>query len=475
MMKKQISVLVATILAASSVAAQNSTLSQNVREFVTVDSPVVALRHVRVIDGTGAAPRDDQTIVISGGKIQAVGSAATTNIPAGARTMELEGYTVIPGLVGMHEHLFYPAGNGMYHTQAFSFPRMYLAGGVTTIRTGGSMEPFTDLNVKQAIDEGQQVGPKMHITGPYLNGARSTFLQMNKLTGPVEARQFVNYWADRGVTSFKAYTAITREELGAAIDEAHKRGIKVTGHLCSVGFREAAELGIDNLEHGLLVDTEFNPGRQPDVCSQQQTQDTLLKLDVKGPEIQQTIQTLVRRRVAITSTLVVFELSVPNRPVLPQRVLDAMSPEARASYLLRRARSADAANSPWPALLKKEMEFEREFVRAGGLLVAGVDPTGSGGALPGFGDQRNVQLLVKAGFTLPEAIKIATSNGAELLGESSRIGTLTTGKQADILLIKGNPMSNLADLERIEIVFKDGVGYDSAKLIASVKGSVGLY
>jgi Amidohydrolase family len=376
--------------------------------------------------------------------------------------------------VGMHEHLFYPSGNGMYHTQAFSFPRLYLAGGVTTIRTGGSMEPFTDLNVKQAIDEGQQVGPKMHITGPYLNGARSTFLQMNKLTGPVEARQFVNYWADRGVTSFKAYTAITREELGAAIDEAHKRGIKVTGHLCSVGFREAAELGIDNLEHGLLVDTEFNPDRQPDVCSQQQTQATLLKLDVKGPEIQQTIQTLVRRRVAITSTLVVFELSVPNRPVLPQRVLDAMSPEARASYLLRRARSADTGNSPWPTLLKKEMEFEREFVRAGGLLVAGVDPTGSGGALPGFGDQRNIQLLVEAGFTLPEAIKIATLNGAELLGESSRIGTIAAGKQADILLIKGNPMSNLADLEKIEIVFKDGVGYDSAKLIASVKGSVGL-
>lgn len=464
-----------TLLAFFVVVAQTSTISQTVREFVSVDEPVVALRHVRVIDGTGAAPREDQTIVISQGKIQAIGSAGSTNIPAGARTMDLAGYTVIPGLVGLHEHLFYPAGNGVYHTHAFSFPRMYLAGGVTTIRTGGSMEPFTDLNVKQAIDEGQQPGPKMHITGPYLNGARSTFLQMHKLTGPEEARQMVNYWADRGVTSFKAYTNITRAELGAAIDEAHKRGLKVTGHLCSVGFREAAELGIDNLEHGLLVDTEFNPGKQPDICTQQQTQDTLLKLDVKGPEIQQTIQTLVRRRVALTSTLVVFELSVPNRAVLPQRVLDAMSPEARSSYLLRRARAADASNSPWPVLFKKEMEFEREFARAGGLLVAGVDPTGSGGALPGFGDQRNVQLLVEAGFTLPEAIKTATSNGAELLGESSRIGTLAPGKQADIVVIKGNPIANIADIENVEIVFKDGIGYDSAKLIASVKGAVGLY
>jgi imidazolonepropionase-like amidohydrolase len=457
------------------VAAQASNLSPSVREFVSVDAPVVALTHLRVIDGTGAAPRENQTIIISGGKIQSIANADDAAIPAGARTMNLNGYTAIPGLVGMHEHLFYPAGNGMYHTQAFSFPRLYLAGGVTTIRTGGSMEPFTDLNVKAAIDEGRQLGPKMHVTGPYLNGVRSTFLQMHKLTGPEEARQFVNYWADRGVTSFKAYTNITRDELRVAIEEAHKRGIKVTGHLCSVGFREAAELGIDNLEHGLLVDTEFNPGKQPDICPQQPTQDALLKLDVKGPEIQQTIQTLVRRRVAITSTLVVFELSVPNRPVLPSRVLDAMSPEARSSYLLRRARSADTANSPWPQLFKKEMEFERDFVRAGGVLVAGVDPTGSGGALPGFGDQRNVQLLVEAGFTLPEAIKIATANGAELLGESSRIGTLAAGKQADIVVIKGNPVANIADFENVEIVFKDGIGYDSAKLFASVKGTVGLY
>lgn len=454
---------------------QTSTLSENVREFVTVDSAIVALRHVRVIDGTGAAAREDQTIIISQGKIQAVGNASVTSVPDGARSLDLAGYTVIPGLVGMHEHMFYPAGNGLYHEQAFSFPRLYLAAGVTTARTGGSMEPFTDLNLKQAIDEGQQPGPKMHVTGPYLNGARSTFLQMYKLSGPEEARQMVNYWADRGVTSFKAYTNITRAELGAAIEEAHKRGLRVTGHLCSVGFREAAELGIDNLEHGLLVDTEFNPGKKPDLCTQQETNETLMKLNVNGPEIQQTIQTLARRRVAVTSTLVVFELSVPNRPVLPQRVLDAMSPEARSSYLLRRARSADASNSPQPALFKKEMEFEREFARAGVLLVAGVDPTGSGGALPGFGDQRNIQLLVEAGFTLPEAIKVATSNGAELLGEFSRIGTIAAGKQADLVVIKGNPIANLADLEKVETVFKDGIGYDSAKLIASVKGAVGLY
>src|SRR6266404_1016936 len=219
--------------------------------FVSVDAPVIALVHVRVIDGTGAAPMEDQTIVMDHGKIAALGSASSTAIPAGARRMDLAGHTVIPGMVGMHEHLFYPSGQGIpqYNEQAFSFPRLYLASGVTTARTAGSMEPFTDLKVKTLIDAGRMPGPKMYITGPYLEGD-GPFLQMHPLQGPDDARKTVEYWASEGVTSFKAYMHITRAELAAGIKAAHEHGIKVTGHLCSIGFREAAELGIDNLEHG---------------------------------------------------------------------------------------------------------------------------------------------------------------------------------------------------------------------------------
>jgi imidazolonepropionase-like amidohydrolase len=114
------------------------------------------------------------------------------------------------------------------------------------------------------------------------------------------------------------------------------------------------------------------------------------------------------------------------------------------------------------------------FAKAGGLLLAGPDPTGNGGVLPGFGDQREIELLVEAGFTPSQAIQIGTENGAIYLGQRDRIGTLAPGKQADIVLIKGDPSSNIADIENVETVFKAGVGYDSKKLIDSVRGQVGI-
>jgi imidazolonepropionase-like amidohydrolase len=448
-----------------------------VQQFIKTDAPVIALTHVKVIDGTGAAPSDDQTIVISGGKIAWMGAATQAQIPSGAQVMDLTGYTVMPGMVGMHEHMFYPAG-GQYNELTATAPRLYLACGVTTARTAGSLDPYTDLNMKTMIDDGRMIGPKMNVTGPYLEGPPGTGVQMHQLSGPDEARDLVNYWASLGAGSFKAYMNITRAELAAAVAAAHQHNVKITGHLCSIGFKEAAALGIDNLEHGLVVDTEFNPGKSPDVCPRQNdTFATIAKMDVEGPEIQQTIKDLVAHHVAITSTLPVFEGFVPNRPPMlwMARPLEALLPEERILYLEGRSRTAaNAANTPWNTLLQTEMKFERDFVKAGGVLMAGVDPTGAGGDLPGFGDQREVELLVEGGFTPAEAIHIATANGAEFLGLSAKVGTLAQGKSADIVVIHGDPAAHIADIEKVEIVFKDGVGYDSLKLIDSVRGIVGL-
>ena len=303
-------------------------------------------------------------------------------------------------------------------------------------------------------------------------------------------------------------------ELSAAIDEAHKRGLKVTGHLCSIGFHEAAALGIDDLEHGLLVDGDLDlpfdamgfsnpehginkppinhPGKQPDQCPEQSLiRDSLLTLPIDHSVVQQIIKDLIAHHVAVTSTLPVFETFVPNRPSMslpptsanapPQpspymrRVLDSMLPESRNDYLTTRARIAGAKDSPWPELFKKEMQFEYAFAKAGGLLLAGLDPTGYGGVVPGFGDQREVELLVEAGFTPIEAIKIATLNGAQWLGVADKIGSIAAGKQADLVVIKGDPSINISDIENVETVFKDGVGYDSAKLVESTRGQVGLH
>ncbi|HEX8773413.1 MAG TPA: amidohydrolase family protein [Pyrinomonadaceae bacterium] len=450
-------------------------LSPEVREFVTVESPVVALLHARVIDGTGAAARPDQTIIISRGVIQAVGPTASQRVPDGAKVIDLGGKSVLPGLVMMHEHMFYPTGRlALFNEMGWSFPRLYLACGVTSLRTAGSVEPYTDLNLKRMIDSGRIAGPKMHVSGPYLDGAGSFATQFHVLTGPADARRMVEQWAAEGATSFKAYMYITRAELSAAIAAAHERKLKVTGHLCAVGFSEAAALGIDNLEHGLIVDTEFLPGKKPDVCpAQADTVAHLGRLVLESGPVQRMIRELVARKVAITSTLPVFEAFVPGRPPLQQRVLSAMTADARSQYLIARAASSDRKDSPWPVAFNREMQFELAFARAGGLLLAGTDPTGNGGVLAGFGSQREVILLVEAGFTPLEAIRIATFNGAQYLGETDSIGQIAVGRRADLFVTSGDPSTNINDIERVELVFKDGVGYDSAKLIESVRGSVG--
>ena len=475
--------LATTILLVVPLAFAQSPSSQ-VQPFVKVNAPVVALTHARVIDGTGAPARDDQTLILSKGNIESISAAGSGNIPKDAQVLDLHGYTVIPGLVGMHDHLVYPVGGAIFAEMPFSFPRLYLAGGVTTIRTTGSLEPYTDLEIKKKIDSGEMPGPKIHVTGPYLEGGGSWALQMHQLTGPEDTTKTVNYWLDEGVDNFKAYMFITPAELSAAIAAAHKRGAKVTGHLCSIGFREAADLGIDDLEHGLLVDTEFFPWKKTDECkTTPQDPAFIATLDVNSGPLHDMILYLVQKHVAVTSTLPVFEMgSFAGRPTIQQRVLDALGPDARTALLRNKVRSSDAHaireeygtdTSPWAAAFKKEMEFEHAFAKAGGLLLAGEDPTGMGGVLAGFGDQREVELLVEAGFTPLEAIHFATANGAQFLGELDRIGTIAAGKQADLVVIKGDPAQKIEDIENVEIVFKNGVGYDSAKLIDSVRGLVG--
>jgi len=472
------------VLAMLAGAAAIAPTPDRLKPYISEDAGVLVLDHVRVIDGTGAAAAEDQRIDIQGGKITRVRSAQQRHAyPAGAKVLDLTGKTVIPGLVGMHEHLFYPTPKGggdglpMYGEMADSAPRLYLAAGVTTARTAGSMEPYVDLALKKMIDAGQRPGPKLHVTAPYIGDYAGFIPQFHTLTGAEDAGRMVDYWAEQGATSFKAFMSIKRNELRTAIEHAHARGLKVTGHLCAVGFREAAALGIDNLEHGIIVDTEFLPGKKPDECPVQEAADDFAKrVEIDSAPVQEMIRDLVARHVAVTSTLAVFEALVPNRPPMSKlgRVEKAMTMDAWASYLQTRSAIAQR-NAPEPAIgLKKEMQFERAFARAGGLLLAGCDPTGIGGVLPGYGDLRGLELLVEAGFSPLEAIRIATLNGAIFLGAERSIGSIAAGKAADLVVLAGNPATNIDDVEKVETVFKDGVGYDPAKLKRSVEGLMGL-
>ncbi len=354
MLSRLVSRVLLLLLTSLTVHAQSPELSKAVQEFVRVNGGKVVLTHVRIIDGTGAPATDDQNVVIESGKIAAIQKGADVAADKGTAVLDLHGYTVMPGIVGMHNHLFYIARPNLDSRRhfddpvvvpqmTFSAPRLYLANGVTTMRTTGSVEPYSDLNLKRDIDAGKLPGPHLDVTGPYLEGSESYFLQMPHLTGPDDARQTVEYWADRGVTSFKAYMNITRAELKAAIDAAHKRGIKVTGHLCSVTYKEAAELGIDDLEHGFFVNTQFDTDKKPDVCSQSEGDETLARMDANSTEAKALINLLVSHHVAITSTLPVFEADRGGgRPPLRQQTLDAMTPEAREDFFLLRQRPVSA-------------------------------------------------------------------------------------------------------------------------------------
>jgi enamidase len=454
--------------------AQRPTLAAPVRAFVAIDTPIVALTHVRVIDGTGAPARNDQTLIIRDGRIAEVGDAARVPTPPGAQTIDLSGSSVIPGLVMVHEHLFYPNGGGTYGNYAESFTRLYLAGGVTSMRTGGNMNGYGELGIKRAIDEGRRAGPWMDATAPYLEGVGTPFAQLYPLKDAADARRMVEFWANAGATSFKAYMNITRDELGAAIQEAHRRRIKVTGHLCSVTYREAAELGIDDLEHGFFVPTDFVVNKRPDVCPPPGAgAAAFAAVDPNSEAVRSLIAELVKRKVALTSTLTVFESLMPGRPLPPG--IDVLTPQLKEQYEQRRAAASANPNPNSAALFAKARKLEVDFARAGGMLLVGTDPTGGGGVIPGYSNQRALELLVESGFTPLEAIKIGTLNGATYLGRADRVGTIAVGRQADLVVIAGDPSTRIEDVRQVRMVFKQGIGYDPVKLIESVRGKVGLF
>src|SRR5262249_34562206 len=194
-------------------------------------------------------------------------------------------------------------------------------------RTGGNMHGIFDINLARRIAAGELPGPDIDATAPYVNGP-NPFLQLHVVKTPEEARSHVAYWAGQGATSVKAYMQISRAALKAAIDEAHARRMKVTGHLCSVTYAEAADLGIDNLEHGFMPATDFVADKEPDVCpGQTRGQQTIVALDQNGAPFTALVKKLVDRKVALTSTLTVFETFTPGRPVPPG--LDVLTPSLK--------------------------------------------------------------------------------------------------------------------------------------------------
>lgn len=454
--------------------AQNFT--PQVKNFILVDTNSVAITNVKVIDGTGGRIKNNQTIIIENDKIKNIGDAKTIKTPPNTLIIDGSGKTVIPGLVMLHEHLFYTKFFENWFSvgqMTFTFPRLYLAGGVTTMRTGGSIQPQSDLNIKEWVNEGKMTGPKMDVTSPFIEREGPQIAELGFIKNTKEVSEMVNFWADRGVTSFKLYNNITKEDMKVCIEEAHKRGLKVTGHLCSITYEEASNLGIDNLEHGFMTASDFNKNKESDLCDPFESREALTNEPVDSPKINALIDLLIKNGTTITTTPNVFE-PWTDRELVPGGGEDAVAPQVLKDVKGIYDRSINK-DSQHLHRFNKNLIWIKRFYEKGGKLVAGTDPTGAGRTVAGYANQRTIEILVEAGFSIPEAIKICTLNGAKFLEQDASIGTLEIGKIADLILIDADLESDIKNIRNMEIVFKDGVGFDSKKLFKSVKGKVGLY
>jgi imidazolonepropionase-like amidohydrolase len=456
--------------------------SDETKKFIDYADSIIVFRNASLIDGKGTPAQPHQTVVVSNGKIEWVGDDISAKLPEKSSIVDLNGKVIMPGLVMLHEHMYISASSldptyEQLRQLPVSFPRLYLASGATTIRTAGSIEPYSDMRIKKDIDHGLIPGPNIELTAPYIEGINGQFAQMNELKNPDEATRFVNYWADQGMTSFKAYMNVTKPILKAAIDAAHKRHLKITGHLNATTYREAAELGIDQLEHGFFASTDFVKNKKENEnASQSEFLGSLLHVNPDGDSVKQLTRFLIDKRVALTSTLAVFEGFKNTQPMPSQELLDMMSPDTRDFYLKLFAVIKSAQiSSMFDKVFANCSKMEKIFYDMGGLLTAGCDPTGNGGTLAGYGDWRAIELLVEAdGFTPLQAIKIATLNGAIAIGLDKNVGSIEAGKSADLLIIDGDPSKNISDIRKVLYVFKNGIGYNSKRLFDSMKGKVGF-
>ena len=465
-----LSVAAVALLAASAQGQTPRPLPAALAPYVSVNGPRVALTHVTLVDGTGGAVRPDHTVILDEARIAAVGPSGSTSVPPGVEVLDLAGHTLLPGLVGLHEHTYFGGGERVTAMNT-SAPLLYLAYGVTTAMTAGSMLPYHELSLKLAVDAGRTPGPRFLIGGPYLDGDASRNPMSLKVPTPESARRAIAYWASEGATWIKFLTNVSRDVLRAGIEEAHMRGLRVTGHLCSVTFTEAAALGIDLLQHGFITNSDYLPGKQPDVCPPG-NQVRQAETDVESADVQASIRAIVKSGAAVASTLAAYESFMPGHQ-LDARSLEYLAPDTRIETERLNAGLAKASFNVPPLMLRKMMAWERAFVAGGGLLGAGVDPWITG-VMPGAGDLRNYELLVQAGFPATQAVQIMTLNGARILREDSRIGSIAVGKNADLVVIRGNPVQTPAAIYEVVTVFRDGVGYDSAKLRAAARGKVGL-
>lgn len=433
--------------------------NESLLKYISYNSKIIALTNAKVYDGNGNTAKENQTVIIVDGYFHSIDKTSNIDIPKEATLINLKGKTVIPGIVGVHNHL---------HIPRFPFigneaSKLYLASGVTTIQTCGSASPEKEIELAEKIKNGQAIGPDIFTSGPYFTGKGGN-PNMIIPKNEKQIKDTIRYYTEKGVKWFKVYRNTDPNDLKTIIQEAHARNARVTGHLCSITFEQATELGIDGIEHGFHSMSDFRENKTDGECNG--SRDYLKTLDVKNKEVQRLQQLIIDENVFMTSTLAIYESGMPNRAFADERSLEMMSPFLISQYQERR-KNFDELEKGYETkeqIFKKTMQFEYQFYRMGGNLTAGVDPGRH--VLPGFGDQRNFELLKEAGFSTEEALKVMTSNGAKALSDPE-IGSIEIGKKANFVIIEGNIGDSIRN---VETVFKNGYGYDPDRILEELKG-----
>ena len=465
-------ILLLLLVSHSGLHAQE-TISDEVEKYVDYARGNYLLQNLKILDGTGNSALEDMDIWIEGEIIKEVGKDLPA--PPGATVLDMSGKSAIPGFVMLHEHMFYPKSTpdeayGL-DQMSYSFPLLYLAGGVTMMRTAGSIMPQADVSIKNWINEGKIPGPKMDVTSPHMDREGLPIVELFTFDNTEEAMKQVDFYADLGVTSIKVYNFINKDDLKAIVDAAHSRNMKVTGHLCSITYREAADIGIDNIEHGFASCPDFLSDKVPDQCNPFM-KSAFLQTDPNSEQVQGLIDHLVKKNVALTTTINVFD-PYTGREIVPGGGLRALAPLAKEKVYQRWA-SMQGKDSLDYLFFNKLKVMDKMFYDAGGLLVAGTDPTYDGRIVPGYANMRLLEILVEMGFSTSEAVKICTLNGAKYLELNESIGTIETGKIADLIIMSDNITDNVSAIRSDKIVFKNGIGYNSEKLFKAAEGLVGI-
>ncbi len=429
----------------------------------SVPDPPTAIVGARLIDGTGAPPRTDCVVLVVGERIAAVGPGV--RIPEGATIVDGKGMTVLPGMFDTHGHCFTVDGKDQYE----AYPLLFLAGGVTTTFSPGELDPEAAYALRERLAKNEQDGARLLSAGPYFEKGKSELAWLVGYTDEAEALQWLEKHGPR-MNGLKLQMQVTDAEAAAIIEGAHRRGLRVTGHLDSITAARAIELGIDRLEHGLFAMSDFSPGKK----QWAEKFRGLAELDLQSKTVQDLVDLIVARRVALSATTASFEELVPGYvPVTPDWE-KYLAPDQRR---LQKARLLRIQNLPadrfaWLAsAVRKQLEFLKLVHDRGGVVVTGTDPGGKM-LIPGFGLHRELALLVRGGFTPLAAIRAATQHAAWALGVDGELGTIEAGKLADLVLVNGDPSADIADVGRTVAVWKAGRRFDPAALRKQAEGKI---